>query len=186
MPKGRVAATENAMLRFVARRFDRAAQFVGNSSRHADKSAIRRCDDRDFEAGVRRSFHGSEIFRSKIHVSAGNRRASLVSGRYWRARFRSTKSFSFQQTDGPINSATKTETHFLSEGTSCIRCPQNGCPFQIAPSDGDLEVCALDYDGIVHALVFPCHKDGTQWVNASNRKHVDIQPTHWRKWTEGY
>src|SRR2546429_6384788 len=23
------------------------------------------------------------------------------------------------------------ETHFSSEGTSCIRCPQNGCPFQL-------------------------------------------------------
>ena len=48
----------------------------------------------------------------------------------------------------------------------------------------DLEVCVLDYDGIVHALMFPCHKDGAEWVDASNRKPVDIQPTHWRKWTE--
>ena len=25
----------------------------------------------------------------------------------------------------------KTETRFSPEGTSCIRCPQNGCPFQL-------------------------------------------------------
>jgi len=55
-------------------------------------------------------------------------------------------------------------------------------PVSIAPSDGDLEVCVLDYDGIVHALMFPCHKDVAEWVDASNRKPVDIQPTHWRKW----
>jgi hypothetical protein len=33
----------------------------------------------------------------------------------------------------------------------------------------------------VHALVFPCHKDGAEWVDASDKKHVDIQPTQWRK-----
>jgi hypothetical protein len=64
--------------------------------------------------------------------------------------------------------------------------PAAWLPVSIAPSDGDLEVCALDYNGIVHALVFPCRKDGAQWVDASNRKHVDIQPTYWRKWTESH
>ena len=49
---------------------------------------------------------------------------------------------------------------------------------------GELEVCVIDYDGIVHALVYPCHKSGTEWVDASNKKHIDIQPTHWRTWTE--
>ena len=57
-------------------------------------------------------------------------------------------------------------------------------PVSIAPSHEDLEVCVLDYDGIVHALVVPCHKDGAEWVDALDNKHVDIQPTHWRKWTE--
>lgn len=57
-------------------------------------------------------------------------------------------------------------------------------PVSIAPSDGDLEVCVLDYDGIVHALAFPCHRDGAEWVDALNKKHVTIQPTHWRKWIE--
>jgi hypothetical protein len=58
-------------------------------------------------------------------------------------------------------------------------------PVSIAPSDGeDLEVCVMDYDGIVLALTYACHKSGAGWVDASNEKHVDIQPTHWRKWTE--
>jgi hypothetical protein len=57
-------------------------------------------------------------------------------------------------------------------------------PVSIAPSDADLEVCVMDYDGIVHALKFPCHQDKTGWVDASMKKRIDIQPTHWRKWTE--
>jgi hypothetical protein len=54
----------------------------------------------------------------------------------------------------------------------------------IAPPDEDLEVCVVDYDGIVLALDYPCHKHGADWVDASNKKHIDVQPTHWRKWTE--
>ena len=56
-------------------------------------------------------------------------------------------------------------------------------PVSIAPSDRDLEVCVLDFDGIVHALVYPCHREGAEWVDGSNRRHADIQPTHWRKWS---
>ena len=62
--------------------------------------------------------------------------------------------------------------------------PAEWLPVSIAPSDRDLEVCVLDYDGIVHALMFPCHKEGADWADASDKKHVDIQPTQWRKWTE--
>jgi len=60
--------------------------------------------------------------------------------------------------------------------------PVEWLPVSIAPCDGDLEVCVLGYDGIVHALEFPYHKDGAEWVDALNKKQVDIQPTHWRKW----
>ena len=35
-----------------------------------------------------------------------------------------------------------------------------------------------------HALVFPVRKSGTDWVDASTKKRIDIQPTHWRKWTD--
>jgi len=51
--------------------------------------------------------------------------------------------------------------------------PAEWFPVAIAPTDADLEVCTLGYDGIVHALVFPCHKDGAQWVDASNKERVD-------------
>jgi hypothetical protein len=62
--------------------------------------------------------------------------------------------------------------------------PAEWLPVLIAPSDADLEVCVMDYDGIVHALVSPCHKDKTGWVDASTKKRIDIQPTHWRKWSD--
>ncbi len=54
----------------------------------------------------------------------------------------------------------------------------------IAPDDTDLEVCAMD-NRETHALVFPCRKIGTEWIDASTRKRIDIRPTHWRKWSEG-
>ena len=57
-------------------------------------------------------------------------------------------------------------------------------PTSTAPSDRDLEICALDFDGIVHALPFPCHTDGSNWVDGRGKMHADIQPTHWRKWTD--
>ena len=50
----------------------------------------------------------------------------------------------------------------------------------------ELEVCVMDYDGIVLALPYPCHKNGNEWVDAANKRHIDIQPTHWRKWTDGH
>ena len=55
----------------------------------------------------------------------------------------------------------------------------------IAPSDADLEVCVMDQHGI-HALVFPVRKNGNDWVDASTKKGVDIQPTHWRKWNDSH
>jgi hypothetical protein len=57
--------------------------------------------------------------------------------------------------------------------------PAEWSPISIAPSDGVLEVCVLDYEGIVDALEFPCHEDGAEWNDASKKKHVYIQPTHW-------
>ena len=56
-------------------------------------------------------------------------------------------------------------------------------PVSSAPSDGDLEVCVIGYDGIVRALSYPCHRKGAEWVEASNKEHAHIQPTHWRKWS---
>lgn len=61
--------------------------------------------------------------------------------------------------------------------------PAEWLPVSIAPPGRDLEICVLDLDGIVHALAYPCHKDGAEWVDADGR-HLDIQPTHWRKWSD--
>ena len=59
--------------------------------------------------------------------------------------------------------------------------PEKWLPVSIAPSDIDLEVSVMDR-GDVHALVFPVRKSGTDWVDASTKKLIDIAPTHWCKW----
>jgi len=63
--------------------------------------------------------------------------------------------------------------------------PSEWLPTSITPPHGDLEVCVLDFDGIVLALADPYHINAAaDWVDASKKTRVDIQPTHWRKWTE--
>jgi hypothetical protein len=57
-------------------------------------------------------------------------------------------------------------------------------PTSIAPSDRELEICTLDFDGIVHALPYPCHRDGPNWIDRRGQRQADIQPTHWRGWTD--
>ena len=66
--------------------------------------------------------------------------------------------------------------------TGVYSLPVKWLPVSIAPSDTDLEVGVMDKRS-VHALVFPVRKSGTDWVDASTKKRIDIQPTHWRKWT---
>jgi hypothetical protein len=61
--------------------------------------------------------------------------------------------------------------------------PEKWLPVSIAPSDSDLEVCVIE-NGEVYALVFPCRRNGDTWVDTSTKKRIDIQPTHWRLWTE--
>ena len=61
--------------------------------------------------------------------------------------------------------------------------PEKWLPVSIAPSDTDLEVSVMDKNG-VHALIFPARKVGTNWVDASTKKRIDIEPTHWRVWSE--
>ena len=63
--------------------------------------------------------------------------------------------------------------------------PEKWLPVSIAPPDTDLEVGAMD-KGCVHALIFPVHKSGTYWVDASTKERIDIRPTHWRKWTDDH
>ena len=61
--------------------------------------------------------------------------------------------------------------------------PEKWLPISIAPSDTDLEVGVMDR-GDVHALIFPVRKRGNGWIDASMKRSVDIQPTHWRIWDE--
>jgi hypothetical protein len=61
--------------------------------------------------------------------------------------------------------------------------PEKWLPVSIAPSNSDLEVCVIDR-GEVHALIFPCRKNGNDWVDAATKKPIDIQPTHWRVWAD--
>lgn len=56
-------------------------------------------------------------------------------------------------------------------------------PIANAPSGVSLEIGVMD-NHEVHTLVFPCRKNGTEWVDASTNKRIDIRPTHWRRWTE--
>jgi hypothetical protein len=56
-------------------------------------------------------------------------------------------------------------------------------PISTAPSNSNLEVGVVDKNG-VHALMFPVRKNGPEWVDASTKKRIEIQPTHWRLWTE--
>jgi len=54
-------------------------------------------------------------------------------------------------------------------------------PVSITPYGTDLEVCVMDFGGI-HALEFACRKTGTEWVDATTQKRIDVHPTHWRPW----
>jgi hypothetical protein len=57
-------------------------------------------------------------------------------------------------------------------------------PISISPPEGeDLEICVMDYDEIVVSLVYPCHKIGSDLVDRANHKLIDVEPTHWRKWS---
>lgn len=56
-------------------------------------------------------------------------------------------------------------------------------PASLAPPDTALEVCVLTLDGMVHALSFPCQKDGAKWIDASGKSQSGIEPTHWRRWS---
>jgi uncharacterized protein (DUF934 family) len=69
----------------------------------------------------------------------------------------------------PVPAIVKIETRFFHRRVR-QSSPAEWLSVSIAPSDRDLEVCVLDYDGIVHALVFPCHKDGAEWADASDKK----------------
>jgi hypothetical protein len=61
--------------------------------------------------------------------------------------------------------------------------PSKWLPIATAPSGSDLRVCVIDKNGI-HSLVFPCRKEGAEWVDPLTKQRIDIRPTHWRLWSE--
>ena len=52
-----------------------------------------------------------------------------------------------------------------------------------APFGQDLELAVIDYDG-PHALVFPCRRVLSGWIDAETLKRIDVRPTHWRPWRQ--
>lgn len=53
-----------------------------------------------------------------------------------------------------------------------------------APFDRDLQLAVLDEEG-PHALVFPCRRILSGWMNSETRERLDVHPTHWRGWGDG-
>lgn len=52
-----------------------------------------------------------------------------------------------------------------------------------APYDCDLELAVIDRKG-EHALMFACRRTEGGWINATTKRRVEVQPTHWRDWCE--
>ena len=51
------------------------------------------------------------------------------------------------------------------------------------PADRDVHLAVVEGQA-VHALVFPCRRVGTTWVDANTRRPVEVYPSHWQEWTE--
>jgi len=54
-------------------------------------------------------------------------------------------------------------------------------PITSAPFDRDLELAVIDRER-PHALVFPCRRILSGWVNAETKEKIEVRPTHWRQW----
>jgi hypothetical protein len=54
-------------------------------------------------------------------------------------------------------------------------------PISSAPFDRDLELAVIDQEG-PHALVFPCRRIPSGWINPETKQRIDVRPTHWREW----
>jgi hypothetical protein len=57
-------------------------------------------------------------------------------------------------------------------------------PASTAPFDRDLQLAVIDSSG-THALVFPCRRILGGWMKTGTKQRVEIDPTHWREWTQG-
>jgi hypothetical protein len=56
-------------------------------------------------------------------------------------------------------------------------------PVSTAPFERDLQLAVIDCDGM-HALVFPCCRTPSGWINAQTKRLVEVHPTHWRDWED--
>jgi hypothetical protein len=53
-----------------------------------------------------------------------------------------------------------------------------------APFGEDLELSVIER-GDVHALMFPCQRSSSGWINTKTKLAVQVAPTHWRRWVGG-
>jgi hypothetical protein len=56
-------------------------------------------------------------------------------------------------------------------------------PISSAPFELDLDLAVIDTAG-TYALLFPCRRIADGWINALTKRRVELEPTHWRAWTE--
>jgi hypothetical protein len=57
-------------------------------------------------------------------------------------------------------------------------------PISTAPYDRNLELAVIDRTG-EHLLIFACRRTGIDtWIDALTGRRIDVQPTHWREWSE--
>jgi hypothetical protein len=58
---------------------------------------------------------------------------------------------------------------------------ENWFPIATVPFDRDVQLSVIE-GGHVFALVFPCRRTDSGWVDATTLKPVFVDPTHWREW----
>ena len=54
-----------------------------------------------------------------------------------------------------------------------------------APFERDLQLAVINEDGTT-TLEFPCRRSISGWVDAETKQLMDIDPTHWREWSDEY
>ncbi|MCR4264613.1 hypothetical protein [Nitratireductor sp. ZSWI3] len=54
-----------------------------------------------------------------------------------------------------------------------------------APFDRDIELAVINEDG-ENVLVFPCRRVAHGWTDAKSGLSIEIHPTHWREWRNGF
>ena len=68
--------------------------------------------------------------------------------------------------------------------------PKNGKMWNSIQAPLDVPPCrdvrlAVWARGEMHALVFPCRREGDYWVDSKTGRRVEVFPTHWQEWEDG-